>query len=156
MTRGSWPVLLLAALLVAGCDVIGAPKLTPQPKPLSHARFVRAANRACARATRRVRAIKKPTNALAVLADLRRFVVPRYERLLFVLRGLAPPPADAVAFRRMLTTFNDFDQVVHHALDAVDARQIPQAKRLARHLDLVGRRIHLRAKKLGLRICARV
>jgi len=145
----------LVAFCVTGCDVLGSTKLKPPAKTLSHAQLVRAANRACARSGRRVRGIKKPTNPLAVLADLRRYVAPRYERLVFVLRGLAPPPADAVAYRRMLATFNYFDLTFHRALDSIDARQIGQAKRPARRLNFLGRRIHSRAKKLGLRPCAR-
>jgi hypothetical protein len=59
-------------------------------------------------------------------------------------------------YRRMLATFNYFDLTFHRALDSIDARQIGQAKRPARRLNFLGRRIHSRAKKLGLRTCARV
>jgi len=146
--------LVLLVLFATGCDVLGSTKLKPQPKALSRAQLVRAANRACARSARQVKNIKKPKNPFEALQDFRRYVVPRYERLLFVLRGLTPPPADAVAYRRMLATFNLFDLTFHRALDSIDARQIKQVKRLAKRLDFLGKRIDSRAKRLGLRVCA--
>jgi hypothetical protein len=147
--------LVLAALLVAGCDITGTTKKTPPPKTLSHAQFVHAANRACARFERRAKRLKPSRNIDRVVAQDRRIVVPAFERLLFELRGLEPPTSEAAAFRRMLATLNEEDIVVHNLLDAVDARQPGQVRRLLRRSKVLSKRLESRSAKVGLRHCGK-
>jgi hypothetical protein len=147
--------LVLAALLVAGCDVVGSPKLTPQPKTLSYFQLVSAANRACARANRRAPELRKGLSYGTVKRKLG-VLVGVQERLLFVLRGLSPPPANKVAFQRLLASFDRVDLSATQFIDAFDAGQIRQLRTLAKRIASRDRQLHLRALRLGLRSCARV
>jgi hypothetical protein len=147
---------VLAAVLLTGCDVMGSSKSKgPSPKTLSRAQFVRRANRACARAERRTRAFKGSRNFAVVETELRNVFIPAQEHLIVVLRGLAPPPADAAGFQRMLSMFDQLDITIHHFLDAADAQQVQRVKDLVRRLDTLGKGLDKRAAKLGLRTCAK-
>jgi hypothetical protein len=147
---------VLAVLVLAGCDVMGSSKSTgPPPKTLSRARFVRAANRACARAERLTRKMKHSTNFSVIEAEERKIFIPAQERLLVTLRGLNPPPRDAAGFQRWLGTFDQLDVAIHRLLDAFDARQVRQVTRLAHRLEVLGRRFDSQAARLGLRTCAK-
>ena len=132
------------------------------PETLTHGRFVYLANRACRRFEHRV-SRHQPVKSndpfqkyLNALAYLKHVAMPGYDRLLFELHGLAPPPADAVAFRRMLATFNYTDLVIHHFFQATDELQKTRLKTLSRRLDRLSKRIHNRAGKVGLHSCAKV
>ena len=154
MTRVACLGLLLAPFLLAGCgDVLGKPKLRPPAKTLSHAQLVRRGNRACARALRRLPKVK-PGESFETLSRELKTVVHVDERLLFVLRGLPPSPADAVAYRRLLAAFNYYDLVANHFVGAFEAGQVRKLKTLGRRLDSIGKTLNKRARKLGLTTCA--
>jgi hypothetical protein len=148
-------VLLLAALLLSGCAVLTKQKLKPVPETLSQGRLVYLADRACRRFERRVDRPRPGKGYEAALANLQDVLMPAYDRLLFELRGLAPPPPDAVAYRRMLATFNDTDLVLHNFFQAVDEVQIKRLETLQARLDRLGRRLNARATKVGLKTCAK-
>ena len=105
---------------------------------------------------------KVHTSYPKLLTVERTIIIPAYERLLFVLHGLVPPPADAVAYRRMLATFNYLDLSVHQLLDSAegavgnrDRSQIRRVRRLGRRVDRLGRRFDSRAANLGLTACGK-
>ena len=147
-------LLLFAAFLLSGCAVLSKQDLQPAPKTLSHGRLVYLADRACRRFERRAKQHQPGKNYEAFLAYFQRSL-PLFDRLLFELRGLAPPPADAAAYRRMLASINNADLVLHHFFQAADELQRERAKTLARRLDRVGKRINARAAKVGLKTCAK-
>jgi uncharacterized lipoprotein YajG len=156
VASGRWLVIVLAASLLAGCDVMGSTQTKgPPPKTLSHAQFVRAADSACARAERKTRAFKKSANLAVVEAELRNVFIPAQEHLLVVFRQLTPPRADAAGFQQMLGTFDRLDLAIHQLLDAADAQQVGRGKQLVARLDLLGKRLDAQAAKLGLPTCAR-
>jgi hypothetical protein len=148
-------VLLLAALLLSGCAVLTKQQLKPVPETLSHGRLVYLGDRACRRFERRVDRRRPGKGYEAALANLQHVLMPAYDKLLFELRGLAPPPPDAVAYRRMLATFNDADLVLHNFFQAADEVQIKRVKTLQARLDRLGRRLNARVAKVGLRTCAK-
>jgi hypothetical protein len=148
-------LLLLAAFLLSGCGVLTKEELKPVPETLTHGRFVYLANRACGRFDLRIRRLAHPTSPEAALADLQKFGVPAYERLLFELRGLSPPPSDAVEFRRMLATFNHEDGILHRYIEAAETSQVSRAYWIRKRLERVGRGLNARAAKLGLDTCAK-
>jgi hypothetical protein len=157
-----WLAPVLAAFLVAGCGVLTATKLKPKAKTLTHAAFVQRANRACVRFEHGLQGVhlKASRNFQKIDTLERTIVIPAYERLLFVLRGLAPPPADVVDYRRMLATFNYLDLNLHQLLDAADAAlanrdvaQLHRMRTISRRFDRLNKRLSARAKKLGLRRC---
>ena len=146
--------LVLTAFLVAGCDVLGSTKKAPPPKPLSHAQFVRAADRACRRANRRAKRLKKVTSAEAFLFDLK-LVIPIFEGEIGDLRPLAPPRADAARFQQMLSTLDAEDLLANHLLLEFESRHIRSVKGLAKRLDVIGKHSNRLARKLGLTVCAK-
>jgi hypothetical protein len=148
-------LLLLAAFLLSGCGVLTKEELKPVPETLTHGRFVYLANRACGNFELRIRRLAHPASPEAAVADLQKFGVPAYERLLFELRGLTPPPSDAVAFRRMLATFNHEDWILHRFLEAAEASQVSRAYWIRKRLDHVARGLNASAAKLGLDTCAK-
>jgi hypothetical protein len=155
MTRVGWIAVCLAAFLISGCDVLGSSKNTgPPPKTLSQAKFVRAADRACARAERATKNLKKSPNLAVVEKEFRNVFIPAQEHMVVVLRRLQPPAADAARFQDWLTTFDQLDLAIHNLLAAFDARQARRAKALGKHLDVLGNRFDRQAKKLGLPVCA--
>jgi hypothetical protein len=149
-----WAALLVAAFLLSGCGVLTKEDLKPAPKTLSHGRFVYLADRACARDIRRARALKHPTSAAMVSRELH-FAIRSGEHLIFVLRGLAPPPSEAADFRRLLAAENGEDLVATHLAEAFDGGQVQRVRTLVRKLRILGRRVHSRSAKLGLHACAK-
>jgi hypothetical protein len=148
-------LLLGAAFLLSGCAVLTKQELKPTPPTLTQGRFVYLGNRACRRFVRRVTGIPKPKSSPeAARADVEKIFFPAYEHLLFTLRGLAPPPSEAVAYRRLLATFNYEDLVLHHFLQAAEAAQVQRVKTLERRLRRIGRHIDARAAKVGLTTCS--
>jgi len=81
--------------------------------------------------------------------------LPAKDQLLFELRALAPPPSDAVAYRRMLATYNYADFVLHNFFAAANRRQIRRVKALTRKVDRSLRRLNTRAAAIGLKTCAK-
>lgn len=146
--------LLVAAFVLSGCGVLTKEDLKPQAKTLTHGRLVYLADRACRHEKRHIPVFKPGTSPAEAERKLHKVLLPTYDHLLFNLHGLAPPPADAVAYRRMLATLNDSDLIIHHAVDAVDALQRQRVRSLVRRLDFLGRRLNNRAAKLGLHTCA--
>jgi hypothetical protein len=156
MSRWGWLALLFGAFLLAGCDVTGSSNSKgPPPKTLSHAQFVHAGNRVCARFLHRVQRVDTHT-AFPKLESLeRKVIIPAEEHVIVVLRRLAPPPRDAAAFQRVLTTFDQVDIDIHRLLDAADARQVRRVKDLAKRLDILTKQLDARFAKAGLRTCAK-
>ena len=156
MRRWSWLALLFGAFLLAGCDVMGSSNSKgPPPKTLSHAQFVHAGDRACARFLHRVRRVNTHTAFPKLEALERKVIIPAEEHVIVVLRRLVPPPRDAAAFHRVLTTFDQVDINIHRLLDAADARQVQRVKDVAKRLDVLTRRLDARFAKAGLRACAK-
>ncbi|HJQ74979.1 MAG TPA: hypothetical protein VJ814_08840 [Gaiellaceae bacterium] len=154
MRRWSWLALLLAGVALTGCDVLGKTELKPQPKTLSHAQLVRAANHACARARQRTKRLKTPKSFEQLDRDLN-VVIRVQERALFTLRGLAPRPSDAVAYRRILASLNYEDLVIHNFLQAFEQRNVHRLKSLAKRLVKIGKAFNRRARRFGLRACVK-
>ena len=150
MRYSSWPRFLLS-----GCAVLSKQELKPAAKTLSHGRLVYLADSYCRRADLRLRRHRSGKGCLAAIAYLRRVYLPEFDRLLFQLHGLTPPPWDVVAYRRMLATANDIDLVAHHFFQAADELQIRRAKPLIPRLRRLGNRFQARAKRVGLKTCAK-
>jgi len=148
-------LLLLAAFLLSGCAVLTKQELKPVPKTLTHGRLVYLANRACERAVLRLKRHRPARGYLPAIAYLQHVFLPENDRLLFELRALTPPPSDAVAYRRLLATFNYEDLVVHHFFQAADEVQRQRTKSLLHRLKRVDRRLNSRAAQLGLKTCAK-
>lgn len=149
-------LLLVAACLLSGCGVLTQEQLKPQAQTLTHGRFVYLANRACARNERRQKQIgrKKPKSAPAVSRQLQ-VSLNAIGHLIFVLRGLVPPPAAAVDFRRLMATANDEELVATHLLEAFNEGQVEGVKARVRRFRALDRRFDARAAKLGLSVCAK-
>ena len=77
------------------------------------------------------------------------------EHLIFVLRGLPPPPSDAAKFRFFLAAENGADRVANHLLDSYGNTTRRSFRHDVRRLRILGRRIEARAKKLGMHVCAK-
>jgi hypothetical protein len=156
--------LLLAAVLVAaGCDPLASKTTTAPEKTLSHAQLVHAANRACVRFVRRLKHSHFTANTSFPKREKEEqtILIPAYERLLFVLHGLAPPPADAAAYRKLLATFNYLDLTVHQFFNGLDAAvanrdrsELRRLRRLERRVIRLGNKFNSRAKSFGLHRCA--
>jgi hypothetical protein len=125
------------------------------PQTLSQGRFVYLADRACARAERGLKGHRNPRSYDEALRDLQKLLIPAYERLLFDLHGLAPPPSEAVAYRRLLATLNNEDLVIHHTVDALDQIQRQRVRTGLRRLRVLDRRVAVRAKRVGLKTCGK-
>jgi hypothetical protein len=150
-----WLAPVLAVFLVAGCGgVLTSAKLKPKARTLTHARFVYLANRACASDIRITRNFKTPRSHEMYDRELRA-ETRSAEHLIFVLRGLAPPAADAAALRHMLAPLNLEDLIAHHLLDAGDQGQVERVNTLFKRGRIADRRFESRAKKLGLHVCAK-
>jgi hypothetical protein len=147
-------LLLVAALLLSGCAVLTSQQLKPEPETLTHGRFVYLADRACARDIRNAKGFKRPTSHAMYDRELKA-ATRSGEHLLFSLRGLAPPPADAKEFRRMLASLNLEDLLQHHVLEAGDQGEIERVKTLYRRGAATDRRFKARAENLGLHDCAK-
>jgi hypothetical protein len=146
--------LVLAGFVLSGCAVLTSQKLKPQPKTLSHGRFVYLANRACAADLRFDRTLKPATNETTYLKNLR-LAIKSGEHLIFVLRGLTPPSADDAAFRRFLAAENGEDLVANHYFDQFGNLTRREFKHLIRRSKILDRRIQARATRLGLDTCAK-
>ena len=144
MSRGSWFAVLLAALLLSGCDVLGSPKSSPPPKPMTAGRFAYVANRACARDYRTVRRWQD------VRKEIRAF-----EAVIVTFRGLRPPPADRARFNRLVWGMDRADVSVYKFLDAAAAGRVRSAERIQRRINREGKRFKRGAARLGLRVCAK-
>jgi hypothetical protein len=148
--------LVAAACLLAGCGVLTKQDLKPQVPTLSHGRFVYLANRACARNERRQKRISRRHAKSAVALDKELHTsLNTGERLLFILRGLTPPPADTADFRRLLATANDEVLVETHLLQAFEEGQARVVRTRLKRLRALDRRFDARSAKLGLTICAK-
>jgi hypothetical protein len=150
-----WAALLAAVFLLSGCAVLTKQELKPAPETLSQGRFVYLADRACARAERGLKGHRNPRSYDEALRDLQKLLIPAYERLLFDLHGLAPPPSEAVAYRRLLATLNNEDLVIHHTVDALGQLQRQRVKTGLRRLGVLDRRVAVRAKRVGLKTCGK-
>jgi hypothetical protein len=146
--------LLLAAFLLSGCQVLTKQKLKPVPATLSHAQLVHAANHWCEHDRRRAKHLKNPRNTQMLERDFG-IALSSTAHLIFHLRGLAPPPSDALAYRRLLATANDQELVATHLVQAIEEGQIHYAKGRARRLDVLDKRFSARARALGLKVCAK-
>ncbi len=100
------------------------------------------------------RRLKTPTNAETFVKYLR-LSIKSGEHLLLALRGLAPPPSDVVAFRRLLAAENGADLIANHFVDEYGDMTVHRFKHLVRRSRILDRRIHARAKRLGMRVCAK-
>jgi hypothetical protein len=142
-------VAVLVVALLVGCDITGSKK-EPPPQTLSHAQFVRAADRVCARAARRLKRLRKPKTIEQLSSEFQNFFIPTFESEIGALRLLAPPPRDAARFRLLLATLDSGDLLANHVLDSINARQVRRVKNLERQIRVVGKRAHALRKKLGL------
>jgi hypothetical protein len=149
-----WLALLLAAFVLAGCDVWQSQDLKPVPETLTHGRLVYLANRDCKREEHKARTFKVGKTPGQTLKRLQTIVVGSNEHLLFLLRGLAPPPADAVAYRQFLGNFNQEDLVLNHAIEVLAAHEFVQVKYTLKRLNRIDRRLTNRADALGLDACS--
>ena len=145
---------MLAAALLSGCAVVTAKELKPVPPTLTHGRLVYLADRACAADLQYDRRLKTPTNPEAFVKYLR-LSIKSGEHLLFVLRGLAPPPSEVAAFRHLLAAENGADLVANHFLDEYGDMTVHRFKHLVRRSRILDRRIHIRAKVLGMHVCSK-
>jgi hypothetical protein len=148
-----WPAPVLAVFLVAGCGVLTSAKLKPATKTLSHGRFVYLANRACAADLRFNRRLKAPTDETSYLKNVR-LSIKSGEHLIFVLRALLPPPAEAAAFRRLLAAENGEDLLVNQYFDQFGDLTHRQFNHFVERSKILDRRVNARARKLGLHVCA--
>src|ERR1700756_230455 len=112
-----WFALLSAAFFLSGCTILNKQELRPLPPTLSHAQLVGAANGWCEHDLRRTRKLRQPKDAVALVRDLA-IAVKSLGHLIFHLRGLAPPPSDAVAYRRLLATANKEQLGAAHLMQA--------------------------------------
>ena len=155
MTRVGCLALVLAALLLGGCDVMGSSKNTVAPKPLSHAEFVRRANHICTVSQRRAQRLKKPVTSHAVLVRRLNYAVRVFEQDIVAFRRLTPPVADAPAFGRLIADLDAEDVNAHRLVDAIEAGQRGRARTLGKKLDHLDKSLKRRSINLGLRICAK-
>jgi hypothetical protein len=147
----------MGLILVAGAGCAGmggAPTHTVPVVRLSRAQFVRAADRACAVDHRRESKLGTP-KTLGEFTKYLRIAVPELEHMLISLRGLTPPRDDAHDFHRLVASFDAEDFAAHDALNAINDRQEHPLQVAGRKLDVIGKRIHLRARKLGLTACVK-
>src|SRR5215471_1390660 len=111
----------LAGLLVvagAGCAGMGGTRhQSASVRTLSPARFVHAADRACARGYRANKAIPRATNLTTLVSGLQR-AIPALEREIVSLRQLAPPPRDSGSFARVLSDLDAQDVAATRLVDA--------------------------------------
>ena len=127
---------------------------TPQPVTLTHGRFVYLADRACAADLRYDRTLKPATSPDTFVKDVR-LSIKSGEHLIFVLRGLTPPPYEAAAFRRFLAAENGSDRVATHLLDSYGNTTLRSFRHDVHRLRILDRRIRSRAAKLGMHVCAK-
>jgi hypothetical protein len=147
-------LLLVAAGLLSGCGVLTKQDLKPQAPTLTHGRLVYLADQACTADLRYDKTLKIPKTPVEFVKYLR-LEIKSGEHLIFVLRGLTPPPADAAAFHRYLAAENGADLVANHFLDAYGDLTVREFKRDIRHSKILTRRIHARARRLGMHVCAK-
>jgi hypothetical protein len=121
-------------------------------RTLSRARFVHAADRACARDYRANKAIPKATNLTTLVNGLQR-AIPALEREIVSLRELAPPPRDAGSFARVLSDLDAQDLAATRLVDALESRQVRRSKTLGRRIDTLDKRLRSLYKMLGLAAC---
>ena len=147
-------LVLVAACLLSGCGVLTKEQLKPQAQTLTHGRLVYLADHACAADLRYDRSLKTPTSPETFVKYLR-LNIRSGEHLIFVLRGLTPPPSDAVAFRRFLAAENGEDLVSNHVLDSYGDMTVRQFKHDVSRSRILDRRVRARAKRLGMHVCAK-
>ena len=144
----------LTAVLVAGCAGMGGGNESAPPPALSHADFVRAADRACERNRRAEKAIPNPTDLASLIHGLQR-AVPVLEHEIVTLRSLHPPSRDAAAFGRVLKDLDAQDLAGTQLIDSLSAHQVRRSKALGRRLDTLGKQLRRLDRRLGLRACVK-
>ena len=146
--------LFVAAVVLSGCGVLNKQELKPTAPTLTHGRLVYLADRACAADRHRTNGLKKAADEDSFIKNLH-IAIKSGERLIFVLRGLEPPPSDAVAYRRLLAAENGADLNANRLLDAIGDEPLRRIEHYFKRGSVYNRRIDSRAKKLGMRICAK-
>jgi hypothetical protein len=150
-----FPVLLLAALLLSGCGVLSKQELTPVPKTLTHGRFVYLADRVCRRDIRRAkRAFRTPPKNHVEYDKKLSAVLKGYDQVVFDLRALAPPAAQAES-SCLLAAYNYQDLLLHYLLEAGDSGRLTKVKAVLRKLEINGVSLKSRAYDLDLKTCAK-
>jgi hypothetical protein len=155
MRRVAYPIRLapLIVIFLAGCAGMGGTNKTRPPKTLSHVQFIRAADRVCTRFRRQAKGLAKKPASLAAEERQAELALATYERVIFDLRGLTPPPSDAGAFQRLLATLDAEDLVAHKLGDSIDAGQVRQERTFTSQFSVLRARLQSLAVKLGLRTC---
>jgi hypothetical protein len=150
VTRAGTLVLVLAALVLAGC---GGTARAHKPKPMSHRAFVRAANHACRLESRNDHRLKKPTDLAMGLRNFRKEIAFN-EAVIVAFRNLTPPKADAVAFSRLLRSLDKFDFTAHRFVNVAVALDKKRVKALLKRIRREVKQLNARARALDLRVCA--
>jgi hypothetical protein len=163
------PLAIFSGVVVVGLAVIAAglrltshpasarpTPVTPVPS-LTHAQFVRAANRVCRREMRAAKAkgLRHPkiTNLRTLTRDYR-LAVPLFESEAAGVRVLRPPRRDAPTFGRLVSTLGVALRNAHGILHALQTRQVRQAFALSRRQDRLDHHLNALSRKLGLTVCA--
>jgi hypothetical protein len=164
------PLAVFGVIVVVGLAVIAVglrltdhpasatpPPAAPSPTPLSHAQFVRAANRVCQRELRdsKAKGLRHPKikNLRTLTRDFR-LAVPLFDTEAAGVRVLIPPRSEAARFRRLVTTLGVAQQNAHGILHALQTRQIRRAFLLSRRQDVLDKHLNALSRKLGLTVCA--
>jgi hypothetical protein len=147
-------LLLVAAFLLSGCTVLSSQHLEPAPETLTHGRLVYLADRACGRAFGRLPKIEPGLSYRELNHRLHRLVRTQ-EHLLFVLHGLPPSAADVAAYRQLLASFNYEDLLQHNFLQAFEEADVRHLRTYARRIQRFAVELRLRARSLGMHICAK-
>jgi hypothetical protein len=151
-----FPLLVLAALLLSGCGVLTKQELKPVPKTLTHGRFVYLADRVCRRDIRRAkRAFRTPPKNHVEYDKKLNAALKGYDQVVFDLRALAPPAAQAESYRRLLAAYNYQDLLLHNLLEAGDSGRLTKVKAVLRKLEINGVSLKSRAYDLDLKTCAK-
>jgi hypothetical protein len=128
------------------------------PAPLSHAQFVRAANRVCGRELResKARGLRHPKiKNLRTLTRDYRLAVPLFVKEAQGVRVLIPPRTDAPRFARLVRVLRVAIQNAHGILHALQTRQIRRAFLLSRQQDALDKHANAISRTLGLTVCAK-
>ena len=152
--RGVLPAVVVAGLVTFTTVACGSSKpaapAPPKQKPrLTQKQFVAAADQVCVNSDRRIYRL----GALSTTPSGWAKTIAAAETGLEQMAALRPPLPDAVGFARLLRLgrqLHDSIQRVHRALVEKDLKTARRAQLTAAAL---GKKIHKRAKQLGLTFC---
>lgn len=136
---------MLAALLVAAQASAGSP---------TRASWALAANRVCASANTRIRALPTPLTAKLLIRDTRSTLAIS-KQVTQQLSLIPAPKRERATIGKLLTNSRAQNSIVQHRLlPALVARKQSRVRQVAARLRPLGTRFNKLARSLGARVCA--